>query len=432
MGMSGRFQRTTKVFLGTIFGTLWLLFLYTVTFWLVIGSLSALQVRDERSKRIVQTVPFDFNQADRARSFLDRALNRIDDTLASRDDFFKTREQQITQMNTIANIFRGNQDAVPNSFVDSTFFETSAEFIGARAYCSIQPDGTRKDDFNCDPYYEYLDTTAKLTALYEAGAEKKSSEFEQAALAQFKEIKDLSDFVDINDFFRTWGFDRFLTAPRQILVMVLTVVMGVLGSVITMTWTFVRRDTSLSIRRFLFLPFVGGMSAFIILIFLRAGQLTLTAGDTQDELSPFVLSFVGIISGLLSERAYARMSEVGNGLFATDAGELRWGVRLNEAVAAAGLTAAEIAEHLGLDVSDTEDIIDGKAAASPSHQRLIAAFLRLEPRVLFTDLPPPGILDSGRFPNTPGPGKAAGNTATGPAPDPEQPLAEGTDPQATT
>lgn len=159
------------------------------------------------------------------------------------------------------------------------------------------------------------------------------AETETAALAQFQQFKSLSDFVDVNRFFQRLHFTSFLTAPREILVMLLTIIMGVLGSVITMTWTFVRRDAGLSVRRFLLLPFVGGMSAFIVLIFLKAGQLTLTAGETTDELSPFVLSFVGIISGLLSERAYGRISEVGQGFFRVDARQDRWGIRLDEALA---------------------------------------------------------------------------------------------------
>lgn len=63
------------------------------------------------------------------------------------------------------------------------------------------------------------------------------------------------------------------------------------------------------------LPFVGSISAFVIFIFINAGQLTLTADGGSNSLSPYVLSFIGIVSGLLSERAYMRISEIGTKCF---------------------------------------------------------------------------------------------------------------------
>lgn len=52
-------------------------------------------------------------------------------------------------------------------------------------------------------------------------------------------------------------------------------------------------------------------AAIIIYIFFRAGQLTLTGGGAPenkiDDLNPYVLSFLAIASGLLSEKAYNRI-----------------------------------------------------------------------------------------------------------------------------
>ena len=146
--------------------------------------------------------------------------------------------------------------------------------------------------------------------------------------------------------------------PSPVLVLMLTMGMGLLGSVVTMTWSFVRRDGDLTVRRFLTLPFVGMMSAFIIFIFINAGQLTLTADGTAAKLNQFVLSFVGIISGLLSERAYARISDVGSNFFKVDAGVSRWGARLQQAMIEKGVTSAELARHLLTSEEEVKRIAD--------------------------------------------------------------------------
>jgi hypothetical protein len=211
---------------------------------------------------------------------------------------------------------------------------------------------------------------------------------EQAA--ELREKETLAEHFDKHEFFvfvPLW-YEPLVRVPTQVLTLVLTMIMGMLGSVVTMTWSFIKRDSDFTFRRFLILPFVGAMSAFIIFVFVRAGQLTLTSGGTSQQLNPFVLSFVGIISGLLSERAYARMAQVGQNFFRTDDDISRFGIALRTAVNEAGLTQQELATYLQLADDDTAGILDGKIAADPLQQRLIAACLRRNIRELFTDLPP--------------------------------------------
>jgi lambda repressor-like predicted transcriptional regulator len=169
-------------------------------------------------------------------------------------------------------------------------------------------------------------------------------------------------------------------------------VMGMLGSLVAMTWSYIRRETSMSARRTLFLPLVGSVSAFIIFVFLKAGQLTISSGSGT-SLSPFFLSFVGIISGLLSERAYARMESVGTKFFTVDDDNVRWAVRLRTELDESGVSIAELATYLGCEESTAKNIVDELSPANLTQQRLIAACLRIEVRELFTDAPPKGILN---------------------------------------
>ena len=207
-------------------------------------------------------------------------------------------------------------------------------------------------------------------------------------IAKLRAGEPLHSIFSTYEFFDKFGMERFLLIPSPVLVVMLTMGMGLLGSVVTMTWSFVRRDGDLTVRRFLTLPFVGMMSAFIIFIFINAGQLTLTADGTAAKLNPFVLSFVGIISGLLSERAYARISDVGSNFFKVDAGVSRWGARLQQAMIEKGVTSAELARHLLTSEEEVKRIADESIAATFEQQRLIVACLRMPICDLFSDTEP--------------------------------------------
>lgn len=382
MHSTTRFFRRLESALGTVVGALYLLALYAFAFWLVVGSLSAIQVRDSM---VEENLPFSFNQFESARDWLTRAEDRIYADLQRKDVLWDLQKDQRFKLALIARNF-GQVGGEPA--VDYWDPEAMPSFQKALVECGAAPADGRPTMTACDDLFSYYDLKRRINAVLEGNFVESISKSEQDALGLLQQQRSLSNFVDVNRFFRTLEYDFFLNAPRQILVMLLTISMGFLGSVITMTWTFVRRESVHSVRRFLLLPFVGAMSAFIVLIFLKAGQLTLTAGDTTDELSPFVLSFVGIISGLLSERAYGRISEVGQSFFRVEARADRWGIRLKAALAAAGVSIDDVARHLGIDTGDAAEIVEGRASANPAQQQLIAALVRAEPRELFTDIAP--------------------------------------------
>ncbi len=165
-------------------------------------------------------------------------------------------------------------------------------------------------------------------------------------------------------------------------------------------------------RRFTLLPFVGGTSAIMVLIFLQAGQLTLTGGGSTDTLDPFVLSFFGIISGLLSERAYEKVSQIGSNIFSVEDRQQRWGIGLAEHLKAVGLDVGDLAMHLHTGVDEAESIVHGQAPASLDQQRVIGALLRRSHREIFTDIPPQEKPAAGRRP----PVSRGGSNADSPPP----------------
>jgi hypothetical protein len=93
-------------------------------------------------------------------------------------------------------------------------------------------------------------------------------------ISNLRKDEPMADAIQVIEFFEFLPlYIEFLKEPRELLVMQLTMAMGALGSVITMTWSFVRRDGTHTIRSFLLLPSVGAISAFVILVILKAGQL---------------------------------------------------------------------------------------------------------------------------------------------------------------
>ena len=109
--------------------------------------------------------------------------------------------------------------------------------------------------------------------------------------------------------------------PPPTLALIVTLSMGALGSVLfmlqlhlaTLTKTEIYKS---SISWHLFRPLQGMATALAIFLLVKAGQISIShttgpnAGQTLD-INPFVLGFLGVIAGLLSDRAMESLSAAG-------------------------------------------------------------------------------------------------------------------------
>ncbi len=369
---------------GAMLGGVYLIALYGFSIWVSVGALTAIQVRAELE---AQDQAFSFDNVDRARNKLDAAISRINDNLAKQDPVNATwydMGQKLAELQYLIGPSEGTFD-VWN-------YRYTPEYTSNKIDCDLDPEAVEPKEI-CPMIEDYEVLGLNLESLQQLGQNNPAEMAAIAAAAQIEKLQSdepLFRYFGQYEFFNNWKYRTFLHVPGEVLVLLLTLFMGLLGSVVTMTWLFIRQDSGLTLRRFIILPFIGSMSAFIILIFLSAGQLTLTAGDANAQLDPFVLSFVGIISGLLSERAYTRIAEVGSNFFKVDDGQPRWALNLKDAMAATGVTAAELAVHLGATEEEAGRIVSESTTATLPQQRLIAATLRRPVRELFTDVPPDG------------------------------------------
>ena len=144
--------------------------------------------------------------------------------------------------------------------------------------------------------------------------------------------------------------------------------------------------------------------AIAVFILLKAGQLTITTGsDDSAELDPFVISFIAIISGLLSEQAYGRIQRAGATIFRPrDTGTQRWAHGLGAGMQVAQVTNADLAGFVGVSPDTVQAWAAEQESVSEQHQALVAAALRTAPREIFTDLPPGAVSPGPENKNTEG------------------------------
>jgi hypothetical protein len=113
----------------------------------------------------------------------------------------------------------------------------------------------------------------------------------------------------------------FATMPPALLIPIVTLAMGALGSVIYLSVSVVVGEPPRPFAWYLFRPMLGMVTAFAVFILVQAGALVITKppaeGGDPGQLNPYFIAFVAIISGLLSEQAVERIRGVGGSFFST-------------------------------------------------------------------------------------------------------------------
>lgn len=105
--------------------------------------------------------------------------------------------------------------------------------------------------------------------------------------------------------------DDFVSQHSSILVLLLTLSMGTLGSTIVLTQEVLDQNVNMPLPWIFTRPLLGMATSISIYILAKAGQLTLETGSESDTLNPFIISFLAIISGLLAEDSVDKISDAG-------------------------------------------------------------------------------------------------------------------------
>jgi hypothetical protein len=199
------------------------------------------------------------------------------------------------------------------------------------------------------------------------------------------------DFYSFKSLVGDWAYNIVLF-PKMMLVLILSIFMGILGSLIYLSQDFLKNPDGRGFWDVLFRIGLGAGVAFALFFFAAAGMLALSqnSAGTQADMSPYLISFLGITGGYLSDRVTEWMREVGENTFKVQSGGPpdRWAMGLGAALKAENLDAAALASATGVTASNAADWVSLNKPVPGDKQALVAAFLRLHPSRLFTDIAP--------------------------------------------
>lgn len=355
---------------------IWLLFLYAAALWLVLGTLTSFhfqtQISAIGSREQVLTVIED----EKTKAFLERMITNRSREL-SRANFTARRLDR-----DIRNLKNRKEGLVKEHYnveqleekikqVDSEI--TQKQLVKERAVKNI----TRIES-SIESYQDEQKEIAATQAVYS----DRVNEQKIRGLAR--------DFI----YMRDWEFDILVLMPSHLLTLILTISMGALGSVIHLTWEFFDTSKRKKLTWYIFRPFLGGILAFAIFILIKSGQMFVTtappSGGTAEDLNPFFISFLAIISGMLSEQAYARISAAGSRVLAPPIREVERFIRgkvLSQLLADQKKEIGELVRYVQVPRPRIESWFAEKEPLSERHQELLAAWLGVSMRDLFTDQP---------------------------------------------
>lgn len=114
------------------------------------------------------------------------------------------------------------------------------------------------------------------------------------------------------------GGIHLATMPPSLLIPIVTLAMGALGSVIQLSDEVVEDRRSRGFVWYVFRPMLGMVTAFAVFIVIQAGALVVTTptGSAADEtqINAYFIAFVAILSGMLSEQAVGTLRDAGTKL----------------------------------------------------------------------------------------------------------------------
>jgi hypothetical protein len=189
-----------------------------------------------------------------------------------------------------------------------------------------------------------------------------------------------------------WGFPYwFVFLPSSMLVLLLSVFMGMQGSLIYLARRLVLEKVATDWGEMLFRIGLGAGVALALFVFTTVGALTLqTSSGSEMTMGPYLISFLVIMAGYLSDRVTAWMREVGEKTFKLEKGvdQDRWAIGLQSVTTAQGVALPDLAKAVGASASELQEWCDLKKSVPSEIQKALALYLHTDRSRLFTDLDP--------------------------------------------
>ena len=412
-------------------GSLWLFAMSSLSVVLVVYSLSAFQIQariqafsasgqsfsvwnikrlsDRRRQRETLIQPASAQVAKLQKDLAEKqvALDEIRDSKRPLDDQVWRYERDIgTVLRTNGIAFEVDKE--------STFAETYS--IIATHVATLNNKEVKVDQKTIDDYKKAVDESDSLYSkekVLEAkianiqisleGAIKSLEQNEKAVESIFGPESQISksdqskieDFLDeLNVLQNKFGILGFMTEiPAELLTILLVICTGILVSSIYLTQAFFAETSRFGLGFYVFRPFSGALTALALFVVIKAGVIVaidpFQLSKSGATLNPFFVSFIGIIGGLISEQVVERIKASSQSWLRTSAlGRNRWAIGVKTEINKQKKSIADLSKFFDVDIQTLTEWIEEKRETPPEAQRIIAAWLELPERTLFTDLPP--------------------------------------------
>lgn len=187
---------------------------------------------------------------------------------------------------------------------------------------------------------------------------------------------------------------RLATVESNLLTLFLVLAMGTLGGALHLAQLFLENKEDVTAGYYLYRPFLGAIAALVVFVVVRSGVFIIAEPNGQGNgtlLSPFFVSFLAIVSGLLAEQAISSIQDRSASWFETslDTSVARYPLWVAAEATKQGKDKAAFASAGVLSDGDLQALFDGKTKVSGEVQRLVSFALGKPIRELFTEIPPP-------------------------------------------
>jgi hypothetical protein len=401
---------------GKTITALWLIIFYVSSIWLVLGTLSARNFQDKVNSLIQEKaeknytfmtiikIMSELDDKAKMRQNIQRLIESTESDLKKLTDERSSKYQHVNELQSKSDsmfviikkkfetqgIMQVSRDlSLPNEQVDALIEKDTELKALLEGYKEII-----KQQAGLENELELLenslvDTKDHLTLYRTEDTDLFSAQ--NTILSRNFEVADhLNDF----SYLRRMHANFIAIMPDQLLTLILSLSMGALGSVIYLTRTYLNPTVRKPFTWYLFRPFLGAVTALAIFILAKAGQITISdvsiSEGLKEALNPFFISFLAIISGLLSEQAIEKIRSAGAAIFRTEpVDQMRWAVGVKSTLKAQGKSLNDLLPYVTSPSETVEDWIEERSPVQPEDQRIISTFLAIPIRKLFTDLPPP-------------------------------------------
>ncbi|MEP1934936.1 MAG: hypothetical protein ABJJ37_26990 [Roseibium sp.] len=189
----------------------------------------------------------------------------------------------------------------------------------------------------------------------------------------------------------------FVTLPSEVLMILIVIAMGTMGSLINITQVFFAGEDR-KITFYLFRPLLGAVVAIGIYVITKAGVLVSSnvAADSGGvaKLNAFFVSFVSLIAGLMSETAITTIKSSGTRFLRGDAvtETARYANGVKAEMTKDGKENKDLYPFFEVPPDEIDNWLTENELVPSDAQRVIAAWLEKPVRNLFSDMRPPANL----------------------------------------